>query len=137
MTGEEWLPIAGFEGVYEVSSLGNVRSLHRLVLEAFAGPFPAGMEGCHSDGNPLNNAASNLRWDTRSANQKDAVRQKTHGNTRKTVCPEGHPYSPENTRYYRSSRYCRACGPRHKQSYKARLSERAALQAEQPTGGAS
>lgn len=29
---ETWLPIAGFEGHYEVSDLGNVRSLDRVVL---------------------------------------------------------------------------------------------------------
>lgn len=28
---EKWLPISGFEGFYEVSSLGNVRSLDRTV----------------------------------------------------------------------------------------------------------
>src|SRR5688500_4928598 len=37
--------------------------IHRLVLMAFVGPCPAGMEGCHNDGNPLNNALDNLRWD--------------------------------------------------------------------------
>jgi len=28
---ESWLPIAGYEGFYEVSSLGRVRSVGRLV----------------------------------------------------------------------------------------------------------
>lgn len=45
--------------------------VHRLVLGAFVGPCPEGMEGCHNDGDPSNNALSNLRWDTRSANQLD------------------------------------------------------------------
>lgn len=30
MTSEEWRPIPGYEGIYEASSLGNVRSLARL-----------------------------------------------------------------------------------------------------------
>lgn len=29
---EQWLPVVGYEGMYEVSSLGRVRSLHRRVL---------------------------------------------------------------------------------------------------------
>jgi hypothetical protein len=50
--------------------------VHRLVLEAFAGPCPDGMEACHNDGNLLNNMESNLRWDTRSANHLD---KRAHG----------------------------------------------------------
>lgn len=29
---ERWLPVVGYEGIYEVSSLGNVRSLTRIVI---------------------------------------------------------------------------------------------------------
>jgi hypothetical protein len=56
------------------------RKVHQLVLEAFVGPRPAGMEGCHEDGNPGNNAKGNLRWGTHQSNQQDMVR---HGRTRK------------------------------------------------------
>ncbi len=57
-------------------SLGrnNQRAVHRLVLEAFVGKRPDGMEACHWDGNPANNSLSNLRWDTRSGNRKDDIR---------------------------------------------------------------
>lgn len=34
-----------------------------------------------------------------------------------THCPSGHPYSEENVRMYRGSRYCRAC---HSQRYLSR-----------------
>lgn len=51
--------------------------VHRLVLEAFVGPCPDGMEGCHNDGNGLNNHVSNLRWDTRAANVADARKHGT------------------------------------------------------------
>ena len=51
-----------------------------LVLEAFIGLRPDGMEACHCDGNPGNNALTNLRWDTHSENEKDKV---SHGRTAK------------------------------------------------------
>lgn len=50
------------------------RRVHRLVLCAFVGPCPVGMECCHNDGNPRNNTVENLRWDTRKANAQDMVR---------------------------------------------------------------
>jgi len=54
------------------------RYVHRLVLEAFAGPCPNGKEGCHYDGNPANNELTNLRWATRKENAEDTIR---HGTT--------------------------------------------------------
>lgn len=50
--------------------------LHHLVLEAFACPRPPGMKGCHNDGNPANNDAGNLRWDTTASNARDRIRHK-------------------------------------------------------------
>jgi hypothetical protein len=51
------------------------RSVHKMVLEAFAGPCPPGMESCHGDDNPQNNAwPENLRWDTKDANLRDRMR---------------------------------------------------------------
>lgn len=141
---EVWLPVVGYEGRYEVSSHGRVRSLdrvlirgnnirqpmrgrvlkpwgkggegdrphqvvtlghydrhyvHVLVLEAFVGPRPDGCEGCHNDGNPLNNRADNLRWDTASANQRDRLAHGTHHYGNRTHCINGHEYTPENIRW--------------------------------------
>lgn len=48
--------------------------VHRLVLEAFVGPCPPGMECCHGpDPDKLNNHVSNLRWGTRKENGHDKV----------------------------------------------------------------
>lgn len=52
-------------------------SIHRLVLEAFVGPCPEGMQTCHYDDNPLNNHLDNLRWDTHAANVQDSIRNDT------------------------------------------------------------
>lgn len=48
-----------------------------FVLEAFVGPCPPGMEACHGDGDCLNDAADNLRWDTSTANKADMVKHGT------------------------------------------------------------
>ena len=52
------------------------RTVHILVLEAFVGPRPAGMEGCHNDGDANNCVLRNLRWDTPRGNAAD---KKKHG----------------------------------------------------------
>src|SRR6266545_5079971 len=48
--------------------------VHRLVLEAFVGPRPLGMECCHEDDDPDNNRLGNLRWGTPKDNSADARR---------------------------------------------------------------
>lgn len=96
---EEWRAVPAYPN-YQVSDLGRVRgrnglktatqvrdgywrvglcrnghrltfSVHRLVLGAFVGPCPVGMEGCHEDDNHDDNRLSNLRWDTPKANSAD------------------------------------------------------------------
>jgi hypothetical protein len=52
--------------------------VHRLVLEAFVGPCPPGLECRHLDGNPGNNLVSNLEWGTHASNEAD---KKRHGRT--------------------------------------------------------
>ncbi len=63
-----------------VRRFGVLKNLatHRLVLEAFVGPCPDGMEGCHNNGNKLDNRLVNLRWDTRSSNITDSYNQRGH-----------------------------------------------------------
>jgi hypothetical protein len=60
-------------------SLGNSneRYVHVLVLNAFVGPCPEGMECRHLDGNPGNNHLWNLAWGTRKENYEDSVRHGT------------------------------------------------------------
>lgn len=115
---ERWLPVVEYEGRYEVSDFGRVRSMprlddrkvlrgghlmtpqtnsrgyvviilraapakpklfkvHRLVLQAFVGPCPNGMEGCHGAFGNSDNSLSNLSWDTKIKNSADKVRDGT------------------------------------------------------------
>lgn len=62
-----------------LSKKGIVSKLyvHHLVLDAFIGPCPKGMECCHNDGNPSNNKLTNLRWDTPSSNNRDKANHGT------------------------------------------------------------
>jgi hypothetical protein len=47
--------------------------VHHLVLEAFVGPCPEGMECLHGDDIPDNNILSNLQWGTRLANVANMI----------------------------------------------------------------
>lgn len=114
---ELWKPVVGYEGLYEVSSHGRMRSMDRtvtdkrsarqfrgrikkqtlnrngrpnvtlhkngipqtffvskLVLEAFVGPCPPGLECRHfPDPDPTNNNLKNLSWETRQQNEADKI----------------------------------------------------------------
>ncbi len=61
--------------------------VHRLVLAAFVGPCPEGMEARHMDGYPSNNALANLVWGTPADNRAD---NRKHGRYSET---------PRNQRY--------------------------------------
>lgn len=103
MEKEIWKPIKDYEGLYEVSTLGQVRSLrkgaillpqndntgyvrvslpvigkkhiHRIVAETFL-PNQANKRCVnHIDNNKLNNAVSNLEWVTHKENSQHTVRQ--------------------------------------------------------------
>jgi hypothetical protein len=44
-----------------------------LVLEAFKGLCPKGMESCHNDGDCTNDSIKNLRWGTSTENKADMI----------------------------------------------------------------
>lgn len=112
-----WLKTRAQKGGYlgvTLSLDGTTRSalVHRLVLEAFVGPCPPGMEGCHKDDRPENNHLANLRWDTRSANAADQIANGNHAQSRKTQCPGGHALRSPNlvpAHARRGWRQCLAC----------------------------
>jgi hypothetical protein len=84
----EKITLGGVAGQYRRVSVkvGEGRKLcyvHDLVCRAFYGPPKAGEVGCHQDDDRLNNAKSNLKWETQSKNIKDTyvrgLRQPTTG----------------------------------------------------------
>lgn len=66
---------AGYKFVWLFSNGKQRRKyVHALVLEAFVGPRPEGMEGCHfPDPDKSNNHVSNLVWDTHQNNERHYV----------------------------------------------------------------
>jgi len=63
----------GYPGVNLLDKNSNVRYIRiaNLVLLAFVGLCPEGLEICHNDGNPANSRLDNLRYDTHQANMTD------------------------------------------------------------------
>jgi hypothetical protein len=71
-----------YKGYHEVRLPRNNKyhhvRVHRLVLTAFIGPCPTGLEGCHNDGDTHHNYLLNLRWDTPTNNHQDKLYHGTH-----------------------------------------------------------
>jgi NUMOD4 motif/HNH endonuclease len=83
--------------------------VHRLVLLAFVGPAPDGMECRHLNGVPDDNRLPNLAWGTHTENMQDVVRHGTHWLGRLESCKRGHPLSPANTMPSAAKRGHRGC----------------------------
>jgi len=87
--GSEWRPTKGgarkgypivelkqrknLHGYLTVKAQGKAVTVHKLVAASFLGIRPDHLQVCHNDGNKVNNRASNLRYDTAEANNKDKV----------------------------------------------------------------
>lgn len=120
MVKEIWLDIPGYEGKYQVSNMGRIKSLqrtvrgfnqfgcfewilkekllkpgkrdkyghlsvvlnnprksysvHQLVMAAFVGETPDGMDICHNNCDSADNRLCNLRFDTRTENVLDVYK---------------------------------------------------------------
>lgn len=83
--------------------------VHRVVLEAFRGTPPIGMQGCHNNGQPDDNRLVNLRWDTCSENNLDVVRHGRHYQANKEECPFEHKLVAPNLMPNAKGRVCLSC----------------------------
>ena len=93
--------------------VARIYLVHRLVLEAFVRPAAPWEEGRHLNGDPSDNRLENLAWGSSSDNKKDSVLHRTHHNSAKTHCGNGHPLEEPNLKRVpltRAHRSCLACG---------------------------
>jgi hypothetical protein len=124
---ETWKAIPGYEGLYEVSDQGRVRSrkkilalcnvsggykaaslgknnsklIHRLVAAAFLGPAPSDKKlVLHSNGDRFDNQLSNLRYGSFTDNSADA---KLHGTQVKGERQHAAKLTEEQVLYIRAS----------------------------------
>lgn len=115
-----------FERKYLVVNLGHsdVRRVAHLVLEAFVGPCPAGMQCCHDNDVYDDNRLENLSWDTPSKNRYDSVRNGRHYHARRDHCSSGHLYTPENTSITsQGTRVCRKCMSKYARKHRVKLTQ--------------
>lgn len=71
--GKVLTPTAHYKNGYlsvglKANGVSKRKLVHRLVLEAFVGPCPEGMEACHGPAGKHDNSLSNLAWDTHLQN---------------------------------------------------------------------
>jgi hypothetical protein len=78
----------------------STKTVHRLVLEAFIGPRPIGMEACHWNGNRRDCRLDNLRWDYPSSNAQD---KKRHGTYLKGETVHNHKLTIDSVAFIRNS----------------------------------
>ncbi len=73
-----WKQASGYQyATLAANGRKTYAGIHNLVLIAFVGQCPTGMECCHNDGSTSNNHVSNLRWDTHKANLADRIKHGT------------------------------------------------------------
>jgi hypothetical protein len=84
--------------------------VHRLVMLAFTGPCPEGMQVRHLNGIPDDNRLENLIYGTPAENMHDRDHvHRTNYELNRTHCPQGHPYDEENTYWHNGWRQCLTC----------------------------
>lgn len=95
---------------YGSNSTPKVERVDHLIAAAAYGPKPEGLMVLHWDDVKTNNRANNLRYGTSADNAQDRVRNGHDASLTKKQCPQGHLYTPENTKLnYLGHRQCRTC----------------------------
>lgn len=103
-----WTGSVGGGGYGRFYRGGGKEAAHRWAYRHEVGPIPEGLTLDHLCRNRPCVRPSHLEP---VSLRENILRGEGAGvfNSRKTHCPQGHPYDEANTRWYRGGRYCRAC----------------------------
>lgn len=97
-------------GYGKFTAQGKTLNAHRVAWTLVYGPIPAGMCVLHKCDNPPCVEVAHLFLGTHKDNAMDRDTKGRDGNSTKTECPRGHPYSGANLyvtpRGYRNCREC-------------------------------
>lgn len=132
---EEWVGVVGFDKLYEVSNLGNIRNtrgkilktylinsgyksikltvntirtsklIHRLVAEAFIDNPEKLKEVNHIDENKINNSLSNLEWCDSSFNKQHSIKSGRYNKIFTQKNSLGKKHLPDNHSKYHNVTY--------------------------------
>lgn len=122
----EWIGGHQEEGYGRIRFLGKKIGTHRLSWILSNGEIPEGLLVLHRCDNPRCVNSSHLFLGTHAENTADKVAKdrqyKNVIDSSKTHCPQGHPYSEENTYRWRNTRRCKTCSSEaSKRRYRASI----------------
>lgn len=119
----EWLRYRTPAGYGQFGVDGKLVLAHRYSYELLIGPIPNGLtldHLCRNRGcvNPFHLEAVTLKVNCLRGISPSA------NNARKSLCPQGHPYSEENTYLSKNGRQCRICREHSSEKNREQINER-------------